>query len=244
MPKDVFHFKKFSVHQPNAGMRVSTDACIQAAVCIDHLKQYGPQGFRSVLDIGTGTGLLSLMLAQSLEQVEITAVEVDKNASKDAIYNFDRSPWPGRIRLIHSPVQSLDPAARYDLIICNPPFFQNQLQSPMEERNKARHDIFLSKTILAEQISIRLTEAGIACIMYPASEWQQWESTRQAKGLYPVGTCLVHPVFSRPVNRMIGFYSKKAAIMPPSQKQLIIYHQDRTYTEEMKYLLKDFYLNL
>lgn len=242
MPKDVFHFKEFSVYQPNAGMKVSTDACIQAAVCIAFLQQYDPQVFRSVLDIGTGTGLLSLMLAQSLGQTEITAVEIDENALQDAAHNFDRSPWSDRTRLIHSPIQSLDPAARFDLIICNPPFFRNQLQSPREGRNKARHDIFLSKTILAEQISIRLAEAGIACIMYPSSEWQQWESIRQAKGLYPVETCRVHPVSSRPANRMIGIYSKKATVIPPPQKKLVIYHQDRTYTEEMKNLLKDFYL--
>lgn len=243
MPKDVFHFKKFSVYQPHAGMKVSTDACIQAAVCIDFFKRDGKAGsISSILDIGTGTGLLSLMLAQSLEQAGITAVEIDENALKDAAYNFERSPWSNNIRLIHSSVQDVDPAAQFDLIICNPPFFQDQLQSPREGRNKARHDIFLSKTILAEQISIRLPEEGIACVMYPVREWQQWESTRQAKGLYPVDVYAVLPNSSRPANRMIGIYSKKATTIPLS-KEIVIYHQDRTYTEEMKRLLKDFYLN-
>lgn len=119
MPNTYFQFKQFRIDQDQTAMKVTTEACILGA-WVD--EQIPPQ---TVLDIGTGTGLLALMLAQKFPQAEIDAVEIDQGAFTQAHANFHSSPWPERLQVFHQRIQDFDPGKKYDLIISNPPFFKS-----------------------------------------------------------------------------------------------------------------------
>jgi tRNA1Val (adenine37-N6)-methyltransferase len=133
-----FQFKQFTVHQGDCAMKVTTDACIQGAwtpVQKDEVR---------ILDIGAGTGLLSLMLAQKAPNAIVDAVELNEQAATQAGQNFAGSPWADRLNVICSDIQGYRATHKYDLIISNPPFFNNSLKGPEASRNNARHTTALT----------------------------------------------------------------------------------------------------
>lgn len=142
-----FRFKQFEIYQDLCGMKISSVATVLGA-----LAEASNNG--RILDIGTGTGLLTLMLAQKYPDAVLVAVEKDPDAALQARGNFERSPWKGRISLIQEDILALIPANQslkntFDTIICNPPFFSKQYPSPDEKRNLARHTQFLTPQNLA-----------------------------------------------------------------------------------------------
>jgi tRNA1Val (adenine37-N6)-methyltransferase len=235
MSNDYFQFKQFLVKQGGAAMKVSTDACIQGA--------WTPikPGVKTVLDIGTGTGLLSLMLAQRSNDIDIEAIEIDKNAAEQAAENIDASPWSDRISIIHGDVKTVMPGKRYDLIICNPPFFQNSLLGDTEERNIARHTLSLSYRDLLEVVKQHLEPSGYASVLLPVSENEIWESMLAAEGMKVFRRLLVKPRKDMQPNRVISLCSYKAEMQQPSE--LVIYDESG-YTPEFRELLAPFYLKL
>ncbi|MGN6568280.1 MAG: tRNA1(Val) (adenine(37)-N6)-methyltransferase, partial [Flavipsychrobacter sp.] len=138
MSNQYFQFKQFRIEQDKCAMKVSTDACIQGAWTPIH------DHVRHVLDIGTGTGLLSLMLAQRDPRMHIDAVELDEQAATQAKENIVSSPFSERIDIIHGDAKEYQANQQYDLIICNPPFFQNSLLGDNSKRNTARHTLSFS----------------------------------------------------------------------------------------------------
>lgn len=144
MANAYFQFKQFRIEQDKCAMKVSTDACILGAYTAQSIQQDS----QYVLDIGTGTGLISLMLAQAM-QAQITAIEIDENAYLQAKANFEASKWADRLQIFHQAIQDFNPhiqktREKFDLLICNPPFFVNSLKSPQKEKNLARHTDSLS----------------------------------------------------------------------------------------------------
>ena len=132
MAKEYFDFKKFRVYQDQCAMKVGTDGVLLGAwTPIDVTVQ-------RILDVGTGTGLVALMLAQR-SCAYIVGVEIDADASKQAASNVFASPFSDRIRIVHADIMSYQSADKFELVVCNPPFFQSSLQSPDEQRNMARH---------------------------------------------------------------------------------------------------------
>ena len=226
-------------------MKVSTDACIQGAWAAVQLQKEAAEAL-AVLDIGTGTGLLSLMLAQLNPYATFDAIELNEDAARQADENFRASPWSNRLSLHHTSLAGFHHAhthRQYDLIICNPPFFHKQLQAPGQARNEARHSVSLSKEELAGTVSSLLKATGTLCVMYPASEWQDWEKTAMAHGLYPVKILAVQPSGIAAPNRMIGLFSKAKEHLAV-QEQLVIYEQDKSYTPAFTQLLQPYYLKL
>jgi tRNA1Val (adenine37-N6)-methyltransferase len=144
MANSYFDFKQFRIEQGNCGMKVSTDACIQGAWTPV------PHGACRILDAGAGTGLLSLMLAQRAPEVMIDALEIDEAAAIQAGENISASAFADRIHIHHQDVRSFQPEDQYDLIICNPPFFINSLNSPEAARNLARHNHTLQQKDLLD----------------------------------------------------------------------------------------------
>lgn len=133
MKDEIFHFQQFDIHQGRAAMKVGTDSDLLGALCA---------GGSRILDIGTGTGVLSLMLAQRCPEAQITAIEIDSDAVLDARQNFALSPWSDRLHLKHISLQDYllqHSVPQFDSVVCNPPFFHRSLHCPDAGRTRARH---------------------------------------------------------------------------------------------------------
>ncbi len=243
MPNEWFRFKQFIIRQDRCAMKVSTDACIQGAWAA---KLMGSRKINNVLDIGTGTGLLSLMLAQSLSASEITGVELNEDACLQAKENFAHSAWSDRLSVHHSSIQEYHVHAKekYDLVICNPPFFHRQLESYAEERRTARHSHTMQKEELAATTATLLNENGTFCVMYPETEWEHWNETASNHGLFLYDLLGIKPdAFKAKPNRIIGIYGKRI-MGAPTTRELVIYAAPGVYTGEFKTLLQPYYLTL
>jgi len=244
MPNDWFQFKQFIIRQDKCAMKVSTDACIQGAWAAKEWHQVAKAGCR-ILDIGAGTGLLTLMLAQAMPDAHSDAIEINEDAYLQAVSNFEAADWTQHLNALHASladfVSVAENAAKYDLIICNPPFFHNHLESQSKARNDARHSQSLSKEELATALSRLLKDNGVCCVMFPETEWGNWLHIARAKELHLSKQLNVSPTPTSGPNRIIGLISKKE-IKVPIEDKLIIYNTDKSYTEAMKLLLKDYYL--
>ena len=239
-----FQFKQFTIEQDQCAMKVSTDACIQGAWAGRFLSSRPDCG--TVLDIGTGTGLLSLMIAQKAPWATVTALEQEQQAARQAAENMERSPWHSSCRVVPLALQdwiaSRHPSTLFDFIICNPPFFHNQLPARKAERNMARHDA-LSPALLTRSVRALLSPSGHCCILYPAREWSSWETHARQNGLFLSQVLHVRPGAHRPVNRITGIYAPQA---PGSiaEEELIIYETPGMYSSGFRKLLEDYYLGL
>ena len=160
-----FQFKKFIIHQDKCAMKVCTDACLFGAYVANKLEADN-FNLNKILDIGAGTGLLSLMLAQKCYE-KIDAIELDENAFLQARKNIENSPFRNQIEILNVDILTFSANEKYDLIICNPPFFENQLKSDTAERNAAMHATTLSLLQLVQVIKSNLTLAGKAYLLLP-----------------------------------------------------------------------------
>lgn len=241
MPNAYFDFKQFRVAQDRCAMKVSTDACIQGAWLADVFRQKYPA---SILDIGAGTGLLSLMLAQALPQSRITAIEINEDACTQAAENVRNSPWSERVSVIQTALQDFRPQATFDTIICNPPFFHNHLESQDQNRRLARHSHTLTKEVLAGSILRCLSQEGEAGILYPTTEWLAWADIAQQQGLYVQQQLLIRPHEGKAPNRVVGIMGHRP-VTDIATTELCIYEKgSRAYTPAFERLLSPYYLHL
>ena len=165
MKKKLFRLKLFTIDQTNASMKVGTDSDLLGTMAY---------GGKNILDIGTGTGILTLMMAQRFPEAQFTAVEIDDKAVIDASTNFSSSPWSERITLIHDSFQSFiekeiseGRQERFDAIICNPPFFDKSLECPEQGRQRARHTSSLPFETLIDGAYRMLEEGGPFSLILP-----------------------------------------------------------------------------
>ncbi len=244
MANDFFRFKQFEIRQQFAGMRVSTDACIQGALCARYFSDLkrNEKAFQ-ILDIGAGTGLLGLMLCQALPNALLTAIEMDTVACMDIEFNFAQVAWKDRVHFLQQKIQDWESEQTFDLIIVNPPFFNAHLLSVAENRKQARHDLSLSKEVLCQALLQRLKPDGIACVMYPESEWEDWQNLISKTVFKTLSVYKIKPNINKPINRSIGFYSK-IQTHQLENKELMIYDKENNYTNEIKVLLEPYYLKL
>lgn len=237
MANQFFQFKQFTIQQEHCAMKVSTDACIQGA--------WTPigDGVKNVLDIGTGTGLLSLMLAQRNEQVHIDAIELDVAAATQAEENVSSSPWSDRINVAQADARTYEPDLQYNMVICNPPFFNNSLLGDTDIRNIARHTLSLSYDDLLMVLDRVLTQDGYASILLPAAEHEEWERILHQNNWYINQRLLIQPKENASPNRVVSLCSrnKNEEIL---EEKLVIYSGQNEYTPEATDLLKPFYLKL
>lgn len=167
MGNHYFEFKAFRIVQEHAPMKVCTDSCLLGAWAANILSENSDQ-FKKVVDIGTGTGLLSLMIAQRIP-AEIHALEIDPGALVDASHNFNHSSWKHRLHLLAEPVQKFARNQReeFDAVVCNPPFFHDSLKSPKRGNNLAKHEENLSLTEVVRCIKTMLKPDGLAFLLLP-----------------------------------------------------------------------------
>ena len=227
-----FSFKQFTIHQDQTAMKVTTDACILGAYT-------EVQGVKSVLDIGTGTGLLSLMLAQR-SKAKIDAIEIDENAYNQAITNANQSNFKDTITVYNTSIQDFETDKRYDLIISNPPFFQNHLKSETESRNNSLHTDTLSFADLLSTVLRLLSPNGTFVVLLPVYESSVFEQLATSKELYPQKKLTIRHRKDTKILRIITTFGRiKKEII---NEELIIKNPDESYSPDFQVLLKDYYL--
>lgn len=195
-----------------------------------------------ILDVGTGTGLIALMLAQRSGAI-IDGIEIDKAAAIQAADNVKNNPWPDRINIIHSSIQKFadNCKTKYDLIVSNPPYFNNSLHSPDRKRTLARHTSSLSMDSLIQGVLKLLTPGGRFCVILPCDNSDIFIKNASACGLFPYRKLIIYPVPNKPPVRVISEFS----FMPGelTEEYLAIEKRERhDYSEEYKKLTNAFYL--
>jgi len=234
MPKNSFTFKQFMINQDLCAMKVCTDACVFGA-------STEVENVNRILDIGTGTGLLSLMLAQR-SNAQIDSVEIDEDAYNQAVINVKISKFAKNIEVYHQRIQNFESIKNYDLIISNPPFYQQSLKSTDAKANKALHAVELSFADLIDSVLKFLSIDGKFTVLLPPFEIEKLIQIAQKKGLYLSKKMSIRHDETKPVFRVIAtFLTQK--IVDLEEEILIIHNEDgRTYSNEFRDLLKDYYL--
>lgn len=220
-------------------MKVCTDACILGALVAGSI---AVEKEKYVLDIGTGTGLLSLMYAQKNHTAKIQAVEMEENAFLQAKENFSTSPWNQNLQLFHADIKKFKPGITFHLVISNPPFFENELLSSTKVHNLAKHHQGLRLQELAALINIHLGEKGIAAVLLPFQRIQYFEQLMLNHGLLLTKKVLVKQTPSHNHFRGILFFRRDHN--PVTETELTIQDKEGNYTGDFKELMQDYYLHL
>ncbi|MEL6535781.1 MAG: methyltransferase [Bacteroidota bacterium] len=231
-----FQFKQFTVHQGQCAMKVTTDACVFGAL----VEATRPM---RVLDIGTGTGLLALMVAQRFTEAHIDAVELDESSVLQARQNFQASPWADRLTVHQGSIQEFSSAHPYDLVIANPPFFANQLLSQSIEKRNAWHQTTLTSGELAKAISVTLAPQGTAWVLLPPSETQSFREAAQAHGLY-LHQIVSHQSFHDSHPHLNSIQLGKEAAEEKTLDLVYYLDQKKSLSEKLRDLLLPYYLFL
>jgi len=236
MSNPYFQFKQFRVDQHNAAMKVTTDACLfgawvaRQAALMPHLN--------NCLDIGTGTGLLSLMIAQQ-SPAAIDAVEIEENAFIQAKQNFANSLWRDRLRVHHTGISDFNQGNKYDLIICNPPFHENELRSPSATINLARHDQGLTFELLVKEVDRLLSSAGLFAVLLPYYRVEEFIRIASLANLYLQNKLLVKQTEKHDFFRGVLVFGRVPSEL--ISEEIIIKIGDQ-YSHEFSELLKEYYL--
>jgi tRNA1Val (adenine37-N6)-methyltransferase len=217
-------------------MKVTSIACIQGA----WISGIQP---KSILDIGAGTGVLSLMCAQRFG-TPIDAVEIEEDAFQQLHENIAQSPWPGIIRPIHADIRNytIESGKKYDFIITNPPFYQDQLKSPFDKVNQARHDTSLKLNDLAGLLPNLLHENGIISILLPPTGHELLHKLAPAQGLHIYSELHISEQVDRPVKAII--FLLKKPVGQQSWQRFHIRQESGDYSEQYINLMRPFYLHL
>ncbi|HSC52025.1 MAG TPA: methyltransferase [Phnomibacter sp.] len=241
MANDWFQFKEFRIQQDRCAMKVTTDACVFGAWLSDRIPPT-PQVLHA-LDIGTGTGLLSLMLAQQHSTILIDAVELDEAAATQAFDNVCASPFAKQIQVHHADFLAYAPGKKYDLIFSNPPFHQQQLKGNNSSRNKAHHDDGLTLEELIPKAVNMLSEHGKIALLLPYYRLQEMLTLAKSHQLYPLEICSVKQSAQHDFFRVL-FLLGKNDTGSTVHTTLQIRDDAPSYSSAFEKLLQPYYLKL
>jgi len=235
MPNPYFEFKQFTVYHDRCAMKVGTDGVLLGAWA-DVSKA------ATALDIGTGSGLIALMLAQRNANIKVSAIDIDAGAIEQTGYNIDASPFNDRIYYEQVSLQDLadKTSMTYDLIVSNPPFFRNSLKSPDVQRSNARHTDTLSMEELIPLSAKLLSQEGRLTVIYPYEYMEAIRITIEQNELYINRITKVYPTPSSQIKRILIEASKTRREL--AENELIIETGRHGYSPEFKELTKDFYI--
>lgn len=238
MPNDYFRFKQFTIYQQHCAMKVTTDACLFGAWVAHELVARGPQ---HLLDIGTGTGLLPLMLAQQLP-ARIEAVEIDAAACAQARQNTANSSWTPNITITEADIRQYIPAQTFDVIVSNPPFYETDLAGPDNSRNLAHHSTQLTLKELLLFICANLSVAGSFFLLLPFRRLKEVQQLFTTMNLHIQQQVLVRSSDNHDYLRVMleGAFEQG----PSGTQTLSIYDTERQYTPAFVQLLQPYYLAL
>lgn len=236
-----FHFKEFTVHQDKTAMKVGTDGVLLGAWCA--LYNFPD----TILDIGTGTGIIALMMAQRSDAMTIDGVEVDENAYEQTVANFEESDWGDRLYCYHSTFQNFademaDEEETYDLIVTNPPFYTDEFETENDARNKARFTSSLSFLELITGVVKILSSDGKFAIVIPYKEEENFINLAKEQNLFINRICRVQGNLKSEVKRVLMEFSFHPTEI--NSAHLVIEKERHQYTEAYINLTKDFYLKM
>lgn len=253
--KDLFQFKQFTIHQGNAGMKVGTDSDLLGALAA---------GGNRILDIGTGTGVLSLLMAQRFPEARIDAVEIDDDAVKDASLNFAESKFADRITLHHKSFQEFVGSFRdcperpdtpvnpghqentasspFDCIICNPPYFHKSMECPDNRRLRARHTSSLPFEVLVGGAYELLSDGGVFSVCLPPEVYSIFCEECLKQGFSLQDLYCIKSIPSQPVKRYVLVH-KKGKVEEVRRYEFCMRNEDRTVSEWYKETMRDYLLD-
>lgn len=240
MANTFFKFKEFTIHQEHCAMKVCTDACIQGAFTAQYLVDKNT-AVPAILDIGAGTGLLSLMLAQRIPAT-ITAVELDPAAAQQALDNFAASPWANRLSLTQTDIRKMDTGLSYDFIITNPPFYESALKSGHAQKDQAMHATNLSYQELIRAIDRQLAPSGQVSVLLPYTAFEIFRELALIAGFQLREVLYIRQSVNHGFFRTVGIFGRSMG--DTTIKELAIHDANRLYTDEFVSLLTPYYLYL
>jgi len=234
-----FQFKKFTVQQDRCAMKIGTDGVLLGAWSPI------PENCYSVLDIGTGTGIIALMIAQRSNAEQIDALEIDENAYEQATENFENSPWDDRLFCFHAGLDELidEPEDEYDLIISNPPFYTENYKTEDEQRDLARFSDAMPFEMLIEAADLLLSENGIFSVIIPFKEEAHFLALSKEFELYPIKITRVKGTPTSEIKRSLLAFQRDE-ISDVEINELVMETERHVYTEEYIALTRDFYLKM
>lgn len=236
-----FQFKEFTIHQDKTAMKVGTDAVLLGAWCtVDNFPD-------SILDIGSGTGIIALMLAQRIDAMTIDAVEVQENAYEQTVENFEISDWGDRLYCYNATFQEFaneiaEEEETYDLIVSNPPFYTDKFETTDDSRNKARFTSSLSFGELISGVSKILSENGVFSVIIPFKEEENFINLANEKGFFLNRICHIKGNPSSEIKRSLMEFSFHQSEI--KKEHLVIEIERHQYTDKYINLTKDFYIKM
>ncbi len=234
--KEVFRFKQFEVKHIKSTLKVGTDAVLLGISATANSP-------KRILDVGTGTGVIALLLAQRYSKAQILGIDLDFPSIQEANFNFSHSPWFNRLeaRQLDFNHYAKNNSNIFDLIVSNPPFFENDLRSSNPQLDKAKHAKTLTYDSLVQNVVGQLTEAGIFSLIIPFDKAKYLIELAFTHGLFCIRRLDIFPKESKLANRCILEFQKTESIC--QKESLVIYNEDNSYTEQYRLFGKDYYLN-
>ena len=235
----MFSFKQFSIQQDRCAMKIGTDGVLLGAWTPIDTNPF------SILDIGTGTGIIALMLAQRTNGEQIDALEIDEGAYEQAVDNFENSPWSNRLFCFHAGLDEFvaEPEDEYDLIVSNPPFYTDDFKSANEQRDLARFADAMPFEELIEAAALLLSENGIFSVIIPFKEEEFFLALAKEYELFPLKITRVKGTPTTEIKRSLLAFSRTETANFPID-ELIIETARHIYTPEYTALTNDFYLKM
>ena len=235
MANGYFQFKQFTIHQQHCAMKVGTDGTLLGAWAL------ASEGECRILDIGTGSGLIALMMAQRYSQALVTAIDIDEGAVRQATENVFASPFAERVNVIKADVLTFDNHEMYDSIVCNPPFFEDSLTCPDPQRTEARHTVTLSYRQLMEAAYRLLKADGRFSVIIPSECRARLESEAHLRGFFISRVCSIQTTPSKAPKRYMIELTKQ----PVNEIDItngIIESSPQIRSEWYRELTKEFYI--
>jgi tRNA1Val (adenine37-N6)-methyltransferase len=236
MSNTYFQFKEFVIHQENCGMKVCTDSCVFGAWAANRAKSKN-----RILDIGAGTGLLMLMLAQKT-LARIDGIEIEPRCYEQLTSNLASSPWAARLQAFEGDVRQFDFTEKYDFIISNPPFFSSDLLSKANSNRIARHSIELTLNDLFSAVTGLMTADGNFALLLPFHRLEEASEISKKTGLKILQQVRVFPTERHKPFRVLFLFGNQLTHEPENADFVI--KKDGHYTAEFIGLLKSYYLSL